>query len=103
MKSVLAVLAALLAGCSAVAVYPIDSPPTAQCMLIAPVKYSLLIPADSKDQGIPLKELRERVLDLCKDEVRDAGGNALVVKERTETDSAKAVTLSCSGVAYECP
>jgi hypothetical protein len=94
-----------LAGCSAVTVYSPDAPPSPRCMLIAPIKYALFIPADSPDRGIPLGELRGRVLESCKEEARDAGANALLITDRSESDSAgrKAFTIKCSGMAYACP
>ena len=74
-------------------------------MIVAPVKYSLLIPADSPDQGTSLGELRARVLESCKEEARDAGANALLITDRSESDSdgRKAFTIRCSGMAYACP
>jgi hypothetical protein len=96
-------LAAALTGCSAVTV--IDAEPSARCMLIAPVKYSLSVPDDSADQGTPLDNLRARVLESCKEEARNAGANVLFVTDRGESRAAgrKALTLNCSGMAYACP
>jgi hypothetical protein len=95
--------AATLAGCGAVTVS--ESEPSPRCMMIAPVKYSLFIPADSADQGTPLNELRARVLDSCKEETRSAGANVLFITDRSESDAAghKAFTITCSGMAYACP
>ena len=103
MKRLPLVVAVALTGCGSVAVY--ESAPTAQCMVIAPIKYSLYIPADSADQGTPLKELRARVLESCKNEARNAGANALFITDRSESDVAdrKAFTINCSGMAYACP
>ena len=97
------VLAAALTGCSAVTVY--ESEPSPRCMMIAPVKYSLFVPADSADQGTPLKELRARALESCKEAARNAGANVLFVTDRSESDRTgrQAFTVSCSGMAYACP
>lgn len=93
----------LLTGCSAVTVYFPEAPPSARCMTIGQVKYSLSIPADSPDQGTPLRALRARVLESCKEEARNAGANALLISDRTESDSAGRKVFTCSGMAYACP
>jgi hypothetical protein len=98
-----AVLLVSLTGCSAVTVYLPEAPPSARCAIVAPVKSSLTNPAGSPEHGAPLAELRTRVLDSCKEAARDAGANALLVTERTETESAGGKALGCSGMAYICP
>jgi hypothetical protein len=99
------ILAAGLTACGGVAVYTPDQTPSERCALVAPVKHSLTIPADSPDRNLPRAELKARVLESCKDKVRDAGANALLITHRTETESAdrKTLTIGCSGMAYSCP
>lgn len=101
----IAFLAASLAACGGVTVYEPASPPSPRCMIIAPVKYSLVVPGDSPVRGMPREELRARVLESCKEEARDAGANALLVTEQAERDApdGKGLTLKCSGMAYACP
>jgi hypothetical protein len=99
------ILAASLSGCGGIAVYTPDQTPSERCALVAPVKHSLTIPADSPDRNAPLADLRARVLESCKEKVRDAGANALLITHRKEAESAdrKTLTVSCSGMAYSCP
>jgi hypothetical protein len=98
-------LAASLAGCGGITVYSPDDAPSERCALVAQVKHSLTIPADSPDRSLPREELRARVLESCKGKVRDAGANALLITDRTESESAdrKTLTVRCSGMAYSCP
>jgi hypothetical protein len=105
MKFAIPILAMSLTGCSAVTVYFPEAPPSQRCMIVAPVKYSLFIPVDAPDQGVPLGDLRDRVLNVCKEEARDAGANALLITDRSESDSAgrKGLIVKCSGMAYICP
>jgi hypothetical protein len=99
------VLAAGLSACGGIKVYSLDDAPSQRCALIAPVKHSLTIRADSPDRSVPREELRARVLESCKEKVRDAGANALLITKRTEAESAdrKTLTVGCSGMAYSCP